>query len=726
MIVAGSLVGQKLGKYEVVALLGSGGMATVYQGYQADVERYVAIKVLPPHPGLDSAFIDRFRLEARTIARLQHPHILPLYDYGTQDDILYLVMQYVDGGSLKEQIDEGRMDPQEVARLLVQISSALDYAHRQGVIHRDIKPANILLTGEGYALLADFGIAKLAGDSANLTGTGGLVGTPAYMPPEQGRGGTIDSRADIYSLGVVVYEMLTGSQPYVDDTAIKVVLKHVNDPVPRLSAMLSSATPALDNVLLRALAKSPVERYQTASAFSQAFSAALSGDADPFALPEAEEQGPPAIPGETKPLLLYEGLELPDMQTHAGSGSAAKQPTLATAEQHTVHMPGGTQVSGGANAGQTTIIRQTTSPLLLLGVAAIIVLLVIVVLVLANSGGSSGAVAAGSTPTSGAEVTETAVAAPTETPLPVALAEQTFGTLSYSSAAGVGDTVSLSVENFASPPTGQVYAVWLRNTGSGETLLLGELVIDGFGEGVLRYTDPEGRNLAVLYNAVLVSLESSATTDAPGTTIAYSGAVPLGVTQALSELLVESANGIDGGGLVEGALVEARNADNHAGLAARAGNIAGVHVHAEHTINIMNGTEEDYDGSGRGQNPGRGIGVYFFLDQMSSQLDIVGSTPDAPRPAVIAAEEVRICLDNVRQWSDELVTLELELAAATDMDAAAPLNTRATAVTALIISGQDANANTRVEPSEQECGLEQILVFALNIASIDLHEGGLE
>src|SRR5690349_9065847 len=225
--------------YQITELLGQGGMATVYKGYREDIDRFVAVKVLPPHPGLDHQFIDRFKLEARTIARLQHPHILQLYDYGVEDDIIYLVMAYVAGGSLATLMDKGPVPLHEIERLLRQVAGALDYAHRQGIVHRDIKPDNVLLDKEGNALLADFGIVKIVSGETDgstnpaLTQTGGLVGTPAYMAPEQGSGKSdITASADLYSLGVVVYEMLTGEQPYTADTPMQVVIKHITDPVP--------------------------------------------------------------------------------------------------------------------------------------------------------------------------------------------------------------------------------------------------------------------------------------------------------------------------------------------------------------------------------------------------------------------------------------------------------------------------------------------------------------
>ena len=276
-----SLIGRRLGKYEITELLGQGGMATVYKGYQAEMDRFVAIKVLPPHPGQDRQFMDRFRLEARTVAQLQHPHILPVHDYGNEDGILYLVMAYVEGGSLKDRIDRGPLSLKETETILRQVASALDYAHRRNVVHRDIKPDNILLDGEGNAILSDFGIVKiLEGDNTGgLTGTGGVLGTPAYMAPEQSQGAEITPKADIYALGVIVFEMLTGQQPYQADTPMQVILKHISDPVPSLTEQVATLPPALEVVMINVLAKHPEDRYASATEFAQEFLRAQHNDA---------------------------------------------------------------------------------------------------------------------------------------------------------------------------------------------------------------------------------------------------------------------------------------------------------------------------------------------------------------------------------------------------------------------------------------------------------------
>jgi non-specific serine/threonine protein kinase len=270
-----SFIGTTLGKYLVTDLIGQGGMATVYKGYHRELDRSVAIKVLPPHPGRDPREIERLRTEARVIARLQHPHILPLFDFDAQGDVLYLIMAFVSGGTLRDLLAAGDLPLERVEALVREVASALDYAHRQGVIHRDIKPGNILIDHEGHALLADFGIAKLLDGATTLTDLGGVVGTPAYMSPEQCQGELIDQRGDVYSLGAVVFEMLTGRPPFVSSNALALVAKHLTAPVPRVDEMRGGLPPGINDVLQQALAKQPSERHQTARAFYDAFAAAL-------------------------------------------------------------------------------------------------------------------------------------------------------------------------------------------------------------------------------------------------------------------------------------------------------------------------------------------------------------------------------------------------------------------------------------------------------------------
>ena len=226
----GDLVGHNLGPYRLLEQLGAGGMATVYKAYHAAMDRYVAIKVLPQHLARDPNFRARFQQEARVIARLEHRHILPVYDVAEEDSIPYLVMRYTDGGDLNNLIG-GRITTERAVELLAQVAEALGYAHRQGVIHRDVKPANVLIGRDGDALLADFGIAKIYEDTLQLTGEGNMVGTPAYMAPEQLQGKRVDPRTDIYALGVVLYQALTGECPFVAETPLAVAMMHIHNPL---------------------------------------------------------------------------------------------------------------------------------------------------------------------------------------------------------------------------------------------------------------------------------------------------------------------------------------------------------------------------------------------------------------------------------------------------------------------------------------------------------------
>ena len=269
--------GQMLGPYRIINQVGRGGMATVYKAYQPSVDRYVAIKVLPSQLAESKEFATRFQQEARIIARLEHPHILPVFDYGESDGVSYFVMRYMDAGTLKEKMIEGRPLPlHDIDRLFTQLAEALSYAHSRGIIHRDLKPANVLIDSHGNVFLTDFGIAKLLESaSPRLTQTDAIMGTPAYISPEQAQGHPVDQRSDIYSLGIILYEMVTGSVPFTAETPLAVLFKHISDPLPPPSLVKPDIPPVIEQVLLKALAKEPRDRFATAAEFVAAWERAL-------------------------------------------------------------------------------------------------------------------------------------------------------------------------------------------------------------------------------------------------------------------------------------------------------------------------------------------------------------------------------------------------------------------------------------------------------------------
>ncbi len=317
-------IGMRLGAYQIIEQIGQGGMATVFQAYQPSMDRYVAIKILPSHFTEDAGFVGRFTQEARTLARLEHPHILPVHDYGEQEGITYLVMRYVEAGTLKDLItQEGPIELEEAARILGQVGGAVDYAHSQGVVHRDIKPSNVLIDQRGNTFLTDFGIAKLVAESAQFTASGAIIGTPAYMSPEQGMGQPVDHRSDIYSLGVVLYELVTGRVPFRAETPLAVLLKHVNDPLLPPRQIKPDLPPPVERVTLKALAKSPDDRFQSAQemvdALGQAVVATTLEIASPLAAGAGEattlirsDRTPPPPAAETaQPAPVVEAAPLP-------------------------------------------------------------------------------------------------------------------------------------------------------------------------------------------------------------------------------------------------------------------------------------------------------------------------------------------------------------------------------------------------------------------------------
>ncbi len=267
------MIGQKLGQYQIVDEIGTGSMAAVYKAYDPSFDRLVAIKTMHQLYTMDPAFQERFDQEARAIAMLEHLHILPVYAYGQERGVTYLVMRYLKSGTLEDLIEQGPLPLGDASRLLTQMASALDYAHQHGVLHRDVKPANVLLDEHENTYLADFGIALL------LRAPGSEVaGTPMYMSPEQGvNTDKLTAAADQYSLGVVLYEMVAGSPPFTSVGPQEMIRQHINDPVPSPRQFRSELSELTEKVILKALSKRPHERFPTCGDFAEAFAQAIAG-----------------------------------------------------------------------------------------------------------------------------------------------------------------------------------------------------------------------------------------------------------------------------------------------------------------------------------------------------------------------------------------------------------------------------------------------------------------
>ena len=261
--------GTTLGPYRVMEKIGRGGMASVYRAYHPALDRYVAVKVLPDFFADDPEYRQRFQQEARSVAKLKHPNILEVFDYGYDDGVAYLVLELVEGGTLADHV--GRpMELQEVVRVIEQVAGALDHAHAHGILHRDIKPSNILLRHDGTPVLADFGLSLMAGQHRRLTSSGTVMGTPEYMSPEQAADEPMGPPSDMYSLAIVAYEMLTGRVPFDCDTPAATLLSHVTKPMPATIELKGELSAHVEEVLRKALAKRPEDRFPSAVAFATA------------------------------------------------------------------------------------------------------------------------------------------------------------------------------------------------------------------------------------------------------------------------------------------------------------------------------------------------------------------------------------------------------------------------------------------------------------------------
>jgi serine/threonine-protein kinase len=300
------LIGKTLGNYQIIKELGRGGMAVVYKAYQATLNRHVAIKILPPQLSFDEQFVERFQREARAAAGLRHPNIVVIHDVGHSDGVYYIVMEFLEGRTLKQVIEqEGPLPPERATRIVREVSAALDYAHNRGFVHRDVKPANIFVGDDGHVTLTDFGIAKAASETQALTRTGMLVGTPEYMSPEQAEGTGVDHRTDLYALGIVLYQMLVGRVPFRGTTPHATLHAVIYEAPPPPRQLNPNVAPALEAVVLKAVSKQPERRFQSGAELVAELEAVVSGRAPEAVTPAvAQTRAVPAPRRSPVPWIL--------------------------------------------------------------------------------------------------------------------------------------------------------------------------------------------------------------------------------------------------------------------------------------------------------------------------------------------------------------------------------------------------------------------------------------
>lgn len=401
-----SMIGKTIGKYRIVEHLGRGGMAEVYKAYQPSLDRYVALKMMHTFLADEKEFLTRFEREARVVATLRHPNIVQVYDFDADGGVYYMVMEYINGETLKTRMQELEAEHQwlsldDAGRIILALGSALKYAHERGMVHRDVKPANVMITLDGTVILTDFGIAKIV-SASNLTASGAMVGTPSYMAPEQGMGQPGDERSDIYSLGVMLYQLVLGRLPYDADTPLAVVLKHINEPLPLPQAIKPDISDDLNRVILKSLAKDPVDRYQKVSELAADLRRAL-GMSPEDSHPDAGKSMGIKLAGATMVTKVGSSLTPLPRTTPIATPASGDQGTQVASPKTVVAgaavasaAGAGAAVSGGAAstvAGQTVAAPplEKKRPAWLIPVAALAVIAVIAVVAMVALSGGGGA-----------------------------------------------------------------------------------------------------------------------------------------------------------------------------------------------------------------------------------------------------------------------------------------------------------------------------------------------
>ena len=662
-------IGRTLGRVRIESLVARGGMAEVYLGTHTTLQREVAVKILRNAFDEDSRARERFEREAQAVAKLRHPNIVQVFDFDTIDGQPFIVMEYVRGPSLSRYLSvlhgkNSRLELPLISRLLTGVADALQYAHESGVIHRDVKPGNILLTSRSAQIvpgqtmprdfapvLTDFGLVRFL-DSSRQTTVGQTAGTPAYMSPEQAMGLTTDGRTDIYSLGIVLYEMLSGNVPFDGETTMSVLLKHLNEapaPIPGLP-------PALQAVLDHALAKMADDRFQDPKEFAAAFDAALEDTSDASTVLTVTR-----LPGSAKANKIVPVRAMPPA------------PIPIPPAPRKYWRPA---ILGGALIA-------------LVGAAALV----------------NGMLPAAATPTPTASAIST-----TPTLLaPVALGPT--GVLQFHDKNGVLDRATLIAQAMPAPPAGSEYEVWLVN--GAERLSLGVLSVDGKGKGSLNFDHPQGVNLLAAYNGVEVTLRSKDGSEANASErVAYSYMLPEAGLAYLRGLTVSFPTVPKEVGLIHGLAANARLLGQTAQdmlSEYENGDEAGTRKNAEALINLLvgegNQDHKDWNGDEQITDPGDGYGFLGYMQAVYSHADYAVNASGASRNMIVNGENVKTCTQNLARLAPELqdqVLKILNAASLSDMDL---LIQRSAELVDQIVNGIDLNENGKVDATVEECGV---------------------
>jgi len=671
-----------LGKVRIDSLLARGGIAEVYLGEHVSLQREVAVKILRTQYEDDPDLLKRFQREARVVGKLRHPNIVQVFDFDAIDSRPYLVMEYIPGPSLSRylhalQKSNGQLELPIISRLLTRLASALQYAHESGVIHRDVKPGNILLTSRSSKvvpgkplpmdfepILTDFGLVRFLNSSRQTT-TGQIAGTPAYMSPEQARGEPADERTDIYSLGVVLYELLSGHLPFDGDTTMSIILKHVTEPPPPIPGLSIH----IQNVLNIALAKKPDERYQTPNDLAEAFNAVM------------------------------------DLKTDSD--------TLMNVQPSIVLPP-------ARKVGYRTKFQKKWMPAFLSGVTVVFV----GAFFLLRGIFIPGLTSQNDLPT---QPTST-----NTTNNPSSFSLGPTGILRFQDGSAILDKIIMTALAMPAPPEGCQYEVWLMN--GEERLSLGILSLDENGKGSLTVENSEGINLLALYDQVEITIEPIPDLD-PATSgqVAFSFTLPAGGLEHVRHLLVSFPGTPNGTALIQGLFTDSEliyQIASEMQSAYQKGDRASTLRNAESIMNILVGrnsqSHKDWNGDGQITDPGDGYGLILngnnlgYIWAVYSHADYAVISPDTTQNMIVHGGEVKICAQNLAQWTPQLRDLiEAILASAPNTDLTQPIQ-ESVILAGQMLNGIDQDNNKKIELIPDECGASSAYENAYYMADMPL------
>lgn len=691
-------VGKTLGKVRIDTLLARGGTAEVYIGTHTTLHREVAIKILQSNYNEQPHALERFQREAMVVGKLRHPNIVQVFDFDTTSDSHpYLVMEFIKGPSLLKYLNslhaKGRqIDFINIVRLMNAMTSALQYAHDSGVVHRDIKPGNILLTSRSSdiilgkqlpadfePILTDFGLVRFIDSHQHTTGSGQIAGTPSYMSPEQARGDLTDGRTDIYSLGIVLYEMLAGHLPFEAETTMGLLMKHISEP----PAPIPGLPATMQLVLDRALAKNLDERYQTPSEFGQAFTFAVENQNDYSTLEMLNER---PLPKPAKKLF----------------GSARSRKWVAPA------------------IGTVMILT--------LGAAALF---------------NNMSNASGSTPTVTETLTDTAVvpspsstSTSTGTPPPSILLGRT-GVMQFKNDAALGDQAVLIAEAVLAPPEGTQYETWLVN--EDERISLGILGVDSAGKGELTFSATDATNLIASYDGVEITIEPNPDNN-PATTniVAYSYTLPADALTHVRYLLTSFPSTPEQTGLIQGLYANVKSIHELAQAMQQAQQQADhedVVRNAEAIRNSIVGEQspdhKDWNEDGKVDNPSDGFGLLLnarnqgYLEAVYAEADAITNSADASKQMLSYAEGLKASVLNLAQWTPELQNLIDEILSATTAADTTGQVSEIAALTDKMLNGIDLDQDGRIGPKPGEGGAQSAYDQAYHLADMPLQPVGI-